>query len=649
MDRALPSPSPAANLVGTWEGNGQRSIPLPCQRLFYFFSFALKGGEMHIWKTKIKGITRSLGLVFGDIGTSPIYTLTIIFLLIKPTEENVIGALSLITWTLIIFVTVEYAWLAMSLGKKGEGGTIVLKELLSSLLRSRQKVAFVTFLSFIGISLLIGDGVITPAISILSAVEGSLLIPGFEKTGQGTLILIAGIIAILLFIFQRKGTEKVAGAFGPLMVMWFLSLAISGIVSILYVPSVLKAINPYYAFKFLYENGIAGFFVLSAVFLCATGGEALYADIGHLGRKPIVNAWYFVFVALLLNYFGQGAFVIKHPETKNVLFEMIFSQTRVLYVSFLFLSIVATVIASQAMISGMFSIVYQGITTHVMPLFKVDYTSAELRSQIYIGSVNWFLLLAVLFIMFEFKESHRLAAAYGLAVTGTMTLTGIMMTWIFYLRGKVFQVLLSLFVTIIDIIFLLSNCYKIPHGGYWSIIIASIPLCIIIIYTSGQKGLYRSLKPIGLDVFLERYNLAYKGISSIKGTALFFLKEKEKIPPYIVRTMFINHILYEDNIFISIVRSDEPFGVSGHFMDELAPGLRTFEIYQGYMEVIDVEEILRDAGIDEVAIFYGLEDIITKNPLWKIFSVIKRLTPVFVQFYKLPSHKLHGVITRVEM
>jgi KUP system potassium uptake protein len=279
----------------------------------------------------------------------------------------------------MILVTVEYAWLAMSLGKKGEGGTIVLKELLVPLLKSGRQVAFVTLLSFVGISLLIGDGVITPAISILSAVEGSLLIPGFEKTGQGALIFIAGVIAITLFAFQRKGTEKVAGAFGPLMVLWFLSLAISGIVSILQVPSVINAVNPYYAIKFLEENGIAGFFVLSEVILCATGGEALYADMGHLGRKPIIRAWYFVFVALLLNYLGQGAFVIQHPETKNVLFGMIFHQAQILYVPFLILSIIATVIASQAMISGMFSIVYQGIMTHVMPLFKVDYTSTELR------------------------------------------------------------------------------------------------------------------------------------------------------------------------------------------------------------------------------------------------------------------------------
>ncbi len=600
-------------------------------------------------ESHIKGIIKSLGLVFGDIGTSPIYTLTVIFLLTKPTEVNIIGVLSLIVWTLVILVTVEYAWLAMSLGKKGEGGTIVLKENLVPLLKSGRQVAFVTLLSFVGISLLVGDSIITPAISILSAVEGLLLIPGFENTRQTSLIFIASVIAIVLFAFQRKGTEKIAVAFGPLMVLWFLSLAVSGIISISYVPSVFKAINPYYAFTFLLKNGIAGFFVLSEVILCATGGEALYADMGHLGRKPIIRAWYFVFAALLLNYLGQGAHIIQYPETKNILFAMVFHQAQFLYIPFLILSVIATIIASQAMISGMFSIIYQGITTHMMPMFKVDYTSTELRSQIYIGFANWFLLGAVLFIMYEFKESHRLAAAYGLAVTGTMALTGIMMTWIFSLKGKMFHAVISLFVTFVDITFLASNTYKIPHGGYWSIILALIPFSIIVTYTSGQKNLYKALKPMDLNIFLEKYNQAYKTMSKIKGSALFFARDAKSIPPYIVNTMFTNDIMYEDNVFVSIIRRDDPFGVIGYFKENLADGLRVFEIQMGYMEIVDVEEILKEAGIDEKAIFYGLEDIATRNFIWKIFSMIKGVTPSFVQFYKLPSHKLHGVITRVEM
>ncbi len=597
----------------------------------------------------IKGVIKSFGLVFGDIGTSPIYTFTVVFLLTPPTESNILGVLSLIFWTLIIIVTVEYAWLAMSLSKKGEGGTIVLRELLIPLLTSRRQVAFVTFLSFIGISLLVGDGVITPAISILSAVEGSTLIPGLSTLKQETLIVVASAIALTLFSFQKKGTDKVSGAFGPMMTVWFLSLAASGVVAVMEAPHVIGALSPHYALRFFIDHRFTGILVLSQVILCATGGEALYADMGHLGRKPILRAWGFVFVALALNYLGQGAYLIKHPETKNILFEMVFNEASFLYIPFLVLSILATVIASQAMISGLFSIVFQGITTHILPLFKVDYTSTELRSQIYIGFVNWFLLIAVLFIMIEFGESSKLAAAYGLAVNGDMILTGGLMTWIFYLKNKRGKSALAFMITVIVCIFMVSNVFKIPHGGYWSLVIGAIPFGMILLYTGGQKNLYRALKPVSLQSFLERYTELYKHTGKLTGSALFFARTVESVTPYIVRTILTQGIVYEDNIIVSMVRRDDPFGVIGFFRETIAPGLRTFEIQFGYLEVFDVEEILREAGIDERAIFYGVEDIRTRNFFWKVFSLIKKLTPSYVQFHNLPSDKLHGIITRVEM
>lgn len=598
-----------------------------------------------------KGIINSLGLVFGDIGTSPIYTLTVIFLLTKPTESNVIGILSLIVWTLVILVTIEYAWLAMSLGKKGEGGTIVLKELLVPLLKSGRKVTIVVILSYIGIAFLIGDGVITPAISILSAVEGLRYIPQFEGIGQNVLIVIAAIIAICLFSFQKKGTEKVAWAFGPLMVLWFISLGISGIISIIFsgYAIVFKAINPYHAISYLLGNGLGGFFVLSEVILCATGGEALYADMGHLKREPILKAWRLVFVALLLNYLGQGAFIMANPEAKNILFEMVFKYTNILYIPFLFLSIAATAIASQAMISGMFSIMYQAINTHIAPMFKIDYKSDELKSQIYISVVNWGLLISVLFMILQFRESANLAAAYGLAVTGTMTITGIMMSMIFYLKDRMFKMVVAMLVTVVDLVFLVSNFYKIPHGGYWSILIAFISFSMIMIYTTGQKRLYKSLKPMELDLFLKKYKRAYRQNNKIKGTALFFARGIDKIPPYIPLTIFKNDIVYEDNIIISIKILEEPFGVKSSFKDNLSDGLRLYQIEMGYMEIIDVVKILKSEGIGEKTIFYGIEDIISDNIIWKVFSVIKKLSPSFVQFYKLPSDKLHGVVTRIEM
>jgi KUP system potassium uptake protein len=597
----------------------------------------------------VKGIVRSLGLVFGDIGTSPIYTVSVVFLILPVTPRNIIGVLSIIVWTLVSLVTVQYAWIAMNLSRRGEGGTIVLKEILTSGLKSKKNIAVVSLLSFVGISLLMGDGVITPAISILSAVEGAVLIPGLEHLSRAAIVLISMAIALALFAVQSKGTEKVAGAFGPIMVGWFLALVCFGVTAITEAPEVLKAVNPYYGLRFLSENGIRGFIALGEIILCATGGEAIYADMGHLGARPIRHAWSGVFVALILNYLGQGAFLMTHTGARNVLFEMVFHYARFIYVPFLLLSIAATIIASQAMISGMFSIVYQGITTRVMPMFKVDYTSHERRSQIYIASVNWFLLAAVLFIMVEFQESHRLAAAYGLAVTGTMTLTGLMMIWIFAIRKKPLFAIVSGVVTFIDLLYLGANLTKIPHGGYWSLILALFPLVTVLLYTEGQKKLYRTMDFMPLDDFLLKFNRVYSSSEKIQGTVLFLLKDIEEIPFYITQTIFFHGILYEDNIFLSVIKRDDPYGITGFFKEDLAPGLRVFEIQMGYMEVIDVEEILKEGGIEERVVFYGLEDISTNNIVWKSFSVIKRLTPPFIKFYSFPTKKLHGVLTKVTM
>jgi len=595
------------------------------------------------------GIIKALGLVFGDIGTSPIYTLTVIVTLAKPNQESIYGILSLIVWTLIILVTVEYAWLAMGLGRKGEGGTIVLREILVKLLKPGRQLVFVTFLAYIGICLLIGDGVITPAISILSAVEGLELIPGLEHTPQAVLIFIASIIAVGLFFFQNKGTDRVAAAFGPIMVVWFLALSVSGLFSIVDHPAVLKALSPYYAASFLWNNGLAGFLVLSEVILCATGGEALYADMGHLGRKPIVRAWYFVFVALVINYLGQGAFIINHPDAKNILFGMIRNEAAMLYIPFLILTIIATIIASQALISGVFSIVYQGITTRILPLLKVDYTSTHLKSQIYISSVNWALLVMVIIIMIVFKSSEHLAAAYGLAVTGTMTITGIMMTMIFARTTKKWKVPIALLVTVADFAFLTANLNKFSHGGYWSLILAAVPFITILVWTKGQRALYLALKPLDFETFEVAYSQIYAKGKNIPGTGLFFVKEWNVIPPYLIHCIIRSNIIYERNVLISIVRTDDPYDLETSLRKGLADGIDAFEIRAGYMEILDIEELLKENGIVEKVIFYGIEEITTDNPVWMFFATIKRQTPNFVQFNRLPASKLQGVVTRVEM
>jgi KUP system potassium uptake protein len=414
-------------------------------------------------------------------------------------------------------------------------------------------------------------------------------------------------------------------------------------------PSILNALNPFHAALFIFNNKLVSFFALSNVILCATGGEALYADMGHLKRRPITQAWVFVFICLILNYMGQGAFFILNPGATNILFGMAYHQAGFLYLPFLILSIFATVIASQAMISGIFSVVYQGITTRILPIFKVDYKSDKVKGQIYVDFINWFLLVTILIVMAIFQSSENLAAAYGVAVAGNMVVTSILMVLIFFNRKNFFRFVISIFLMLIDFAFVTSTMLKIHSGGYCSIILAGIPLTIILIYTLGQKRLFFKLNPYPLKEFLMYYNDAYAKLNKIKGSCIFMIKDVNHIPPYIVHTILKNEIIYEDNILLSINRTENPWEVGWRFKREVAPGLRYFEITLGYMEIAYIEAILRSANIKEKAIFYGLEEISAHRMPWKIFAFIKKLAPSYVYFYKFPPSKLHGVVTRVRM
>jgi KUP system potassium uptake protein len=594
-------------------------------------------------------VIKSLGLVFGDIGTSPIYTVGAILLFLLPTTGNILGIISLVIWTLFTIITVQYVWLAMSLGTKGEGGTIVLRGILATLLKPGITFSAITILTVAGIALFIGDGIITPAISILSAVEGIALVPGFSGFAGTDVLLIAALIAIGLFIIQKKGTEHVAWMFGPVMLVWFVALGITGAIAILAAPQVLLALSPTFAVAFVMENGITSFFVMSAVILCVTGGEALYADMGHLGREPIIKGWYCIFPALVLSYLGQGAYVMAGGSTKNVLFSMVHAIIPIGYVPFLILSICATVIASQAMISGMFSIVYQAMNTKLLPRMKIDYTSAELRSQIYIDTINWLLMIAVLVVMVGFGSSENLSSAYGLAVAGTMLISAILMLLIFILRAEAIKAMVCGLLIEVDVLFLLSSFVKIPTGAYWSILIAALPFVVILAYIRGQDRLHDMLKSVPLEEFIPKYTAAYTALPKIHGTALYFTGEVTKVSSYVPQIFFQNEILYENNIFVSIVIQDKPFGVTTEFDTNLAPGLQVFTVRCGYMEIIDLIPLLRAQGIEEKTIFYGIENIVSDRFFWKIYGIIKKVSPPFVQFYTLPSEKIHGVVTRVVM
>lgn len=603
-------------------------------------------------KERIKNetmVVKALGVVYGDIGTSPIYTLAVIFLIVPPLLSSVYGVLSFIFWALIIIVTVQYAWLATSLSEKGEGGTVVLIQMLTPCLKSAKMVTIVSILGFLGLSLMIGDGVITPAISILSAVEGILLIPAYDETPQVTLLIMASLIAFALFAVQRKGIERVAAAFGPIMVIWFISIGSVGLWYVSKDLSIFAAMNPMYAINFTLDHPAIAFIILADIVLATTGGEALYADMGHLGRLPIVKGWVFAFCALVLTYFGQGAFVLTHPDSVgSPLFEMMHEFAPSLYIPFLILTIMATVIASQAMISGIFSVLYQAMITRIFPHFRVQYTSRELHSQIYISSINWFLFTCVIIMLFVFKESSKLAAAYGLAASGAMSITGTMITIIFAYRKAWIKMIFSSISGTASLIFFASCLLKIPHGGYWSLLIAAVPLSFIVLYTQGQQRLYSSFHSIDKASFLEKYKQHYSQESHIEGTALFFARKAENIPAYIPKTMFQNGIIYERNVIVKVKPTYEPFGIRKEF-SSLCEGLDLLVIHVGYMEVFNVEEILKEQGINERTIFYGDEEIVSKHIAWKLYAFVKDMSPSFVSFYNFPQEKLIGVSRRIEI
>jgi len=599
--------------------------------------------------TALKEVVRAMGIVFGDIGTSPIYTLTIIFFLISPTQENIMGVLSLIFWTLIIIVSIQYAWLGMSLSIKGEGGIIVLKEALVSTLKNGKKLGFASALAYFGISLLIGDGIITPAISILSAVEGLELVPAFGKITTPAIVILTCIITILLFSVQARGVDIIAKSFGPIMLIWFLSLFISGTYYVINNPSVLKAVNPVYGINFLFSNGLVSLLILSDIILCATGGEALYADMGHLGGKSIKIAWVFIFFALVVNYFGQGAFLLTADSVFQILFSSIKNLSPVLYIPFLILALLATVIASQAMISAVMSLVFQGINLRIFPLMKIKYTSSELRTQIYIGSINWMLLFAVLLMVLIFKSSENLSAAYGFAVTATMTISAIFMVWIFWNKRTKLKLFLSVFVLAFDFIYLVAVFTKIPAGGYWSLIIAALITLIIQIWINGSAALRRKFRSLDLDIFITSFEQLYSSESILKGEAVYFARVLDKVPPYVVHCTLRSGIIYEKNILFAVETADVPYGINFSDMKEYTKGLYGLSISVGYLQIPDLLKLFKIQGISEKVIFYGVDDIKTKKIFYKIYALIKKVTPSFASFYNLPYNKLHGVVTRHEL
>jgi KUP system potassium uptake protein len=547
----------------------------------------------------------ALGVVFGDIGTSPLYALKECVSKehgVPPTPANVLGLLSLIFWALMMVVTVKYLTFIMRADNQGEGGILALLALVPDKLRGKgASVGWIAALVVFGAALLYGDGIITPAISVLSAIEG--LEVATDKL-KPIVVPLTCVILVGLFAVQKRGTAGIGKVFGPIMVVWFLSLAVMGLVYITKNPAVLVALSPVHAVRFFVEHGLHGVVVLGSVVLAITGGEALYADMGHFGRAPIRLAWYaLVLPALVLNYFGQGALLLANPAaSENPFFALV--PTGALTYALVALSAAATVIASQALISGAFSLTHQAVQLGFLPRVTVKHTSDETEGQIYIPEVNWGLAIACIALVLAFRESSKLAAAYGIAVTGTMGITSVVyfvvlrQTWRWPLLKAL--PLLILFLAW-DLPFFASNLLKFMDGGYVPMLVGVLFFSLMIIWKRGRAFLAQYFHDTSppLDAFLA--DLDDKVKARVPGTAVFLTSSDHETPPVLVHHVRHNKALHQQVILLTVRTEHVPRVDRGQVFEltELSRGFHRIVVHSGFMQTPDVPTLLREAAAEK--------------------------------------------------
>jgi KUP system potassium uptake protein len=609
----------------------------------------------------------ALGIVYGDIGTSPLYALRESFHTshgLLPTPANVLGILSLIFWSLILVISVKYLVFIMRADHDGEGGILALTSLVTPMQVKRGGGRWLLILlGLFGTALLYGDGVITPAISVLSAVEGlKMATPLFEPY---ILPITIGILAVL-FIAQRFGTGGIGKVFGPVTVLWFVTLAVLGVAQIVQQPGVIAAVNPAHALTFFIENGWRGFLVLGSVFLVVTGGEALYADMGHFGRRPIRLVWFTVVLpALLLNYFGQAALILRRPEAaENPFYEMVPEWG--LYPAVI-LATMATVIASQALISGAFSLTAQAVQLGYLPRVLIRHTSKKEHGQIYIPAINWLLMVACIGLVLGFRSSSNLAAAYGVAVTMTMTITTILFYfvarerwgWSVWLAAP-----LALFFLTFDVAFFAANALKIPQGGWFPLVVA---VGIFILMTTWKRGrliladrLEAQVMPF--DTFLE--HVATKDPMRVPGTAVYMSRKQASTPFSLAQNLKVNKSLHEQVILLTVETEEMPRIRRGrHIMiEKLSNGFVKVVLRYGFMESPNVHRALGRVCIDgktvltdDIVYFVGRETLFaTKRPgmaLWRehLFALMFKNALSASSFYRLPPSQVIELGTQVEL
>ena len=601
----------------------------------------------------------ALGIVYGDIGTSPLYAIKEVFGSthhpVPITPENVLGILSLFFWSLIIVVTLKYVSFIMRANNKGEGGIIALMTLaLQKGVPGTWQQKLLVTLGLFGAALFYGDGVITPAISVLSAVEGlEIITPAFKPY----IVPITVIIVIGLFIFQRRGTASVGALFGPVMVLWFAILAALGAAAIIENPSVLAAINPLYAFNFLQENSILGFFALGAVVLCITGAEALYADMGHFGAKPIQYAWLgYVLPALLINYFGQGALLLADPSAVENPFYLLAPEWG--RYPLVILATVATIIASQAVISGAFSITQQAMQLGYTPRLAIQHTSDREMGQIYLPAINWLLLISIILLVVEFGSSSKLAAAYGIAVTGTMLITNILAIAVairLWDWSPTRAVLGALPFICIDLGFFLANSVKIPDGGWFPLVFGLVVFILLTTWKRGRELLGERLAADAMQLRPFITNIAESGVERVPGTAVFMTPDPESVPHALLHSLKHYKALHEQVIILSVKVFDVPFvpvldRVEVH---RLSGNFAQVVVQYGFKDEPDIPAALTlcaEAGLTldmmDTSFFLGRETLIPKlgssMAYWRalIFVAMFRNAGSATAFFKIPSNRV---------
>lgn len=605
----------------------------------------------------------ALGIVFGDIGTSPLYTLKTVLAMTgaAPQPEVVLGALSLIVWTLIVITTLKYVALAMSIDNDGEGGIVALMSLLGI---KKQQRPVVVAVGLFGAALIYGDGAITPAISVLSALEGLTIATPAVKP---YVLPCAIAILVALFAIQPLGTARIGKAFGPIMAVWFAAIAVLGILGIVRHPAVLLAVNPLYGLTYLFSHGYAGFLVLGAVFLCVTGAEALYADMGHFGARPIRWAWSgIVLPSLLLNYAGQSAMVLQGtPTTDNIFYRLC---PEPMLIPFVALATIATIIASQSIITGAFSMTRQAIQLGWLPRLRVVQTSEEGYGQIYVGVVNWLLMIVTVSLTLAFGKSDSLASAYGIAVSATMLLTsGLLFMamreiwgWSLFRAAAVAGVFLC-----IDASFFLANLVKVADGGYVPLLLGGLVYAVMVIWHRGSSAVASRLgeQIVPVEDFL--CSIKAQHIPRVSGTGIFLTRNATGTPPVMVWHVQHNRALHERLLVVSASVASVPWikdSERAHIV-EVAPQFWRATIRFGFMEKPDIPAVLKGAFVTtpslqlEEAVYYlGHGTIVTRDdgrglPRWQetLFSMMERNSIHFGDFFRLPSGSVVLIGRQIEI